>query len=281
MGINSSLYIGVSGLSSFGSALAVVSDNVANANTTGFKGSNVRFGDMVSSFYATQSQDTDRAGSGSNILGIATNFGQGPIVGTASWTDLAINGDGFFNMQLVDSSGGLSGQIYYTRDGSFHVNSSGYLVNSQGYAVLDSTGAPLQAEPTPSDPTYTNYTFDAGGQLHGSYTRDDATAVPPITAGTFTNIGNPLQISLFPNQEGLIRQGANLFSIGPEAGAPYNTVANTASTGQILGCNIEGSNVDLASEMVNMIIYQADYNANSKSITTGDNMLNTVINLIR
>jgi flagellar hook protein FlgE len=277
MGINSSLYIGVSGLNTFGSALAVVSDNVANANTTGFKGSSVRFGDMVSSFYATQSQDTDRAGAGSNILGIATNFSQGPIVGTSDWTDLAINGEGFFDMQMLDSSNAPTGQIYYTRDGSFHVNAAGYLVNSQGYGVLDSTGAPLQAEPSPSNPQYTNYTFDASGQLRGTYTRD----IGAFKAGDVTTIGGPLRISLFPNQDGLIRQGANLFSIGPEAGAPYNTVANTASTGQVLSRNIEGSNVDLASEMVNMIIYQADYNANSKSITTGDNMLNTVISLIR
>jgi flagellar hook protein FlgE len=271
MGVSSSMYIGVSGLNSFGSALAVVSDNVANANTTAFKSSTVRFGDMVSSFYSTQSRDTDRAGSGSSILGISTNFGQGSIVSTSDWTDVALNGEGFFSVRLLDATGAPTGGTFYTRDGSFHVDQNGYFVNSQGFGVLGSDGNPIRVEANPATPVYTNYTIDANGQIWGS----------PVAGGATVTIGVPLRVSTFPNQDGLIRQGSNLYTVGPETGTPVDSTANTSSTGQILSRSIEGSNVDLAAEMVNMVIYQADFNANAKSITTGDNMLNTVVNLIR
>jgi flagellar hook protein FlgE len=271
MGVSSALYIGVSGLNSFGSALAVVSDNVANANTTAFKSSSARFGDLVSSYYSTQSRDTDRAGAGSSILGISTDFGQGSIISTSDWTDLALNGEGFFSLRLLDATGAPTGATSYTRDGSFSVDQNGYLVNSQGFGVLGSDGNPIRVEPDPAHPVNTNYIFDANGQLWGS----------PIAGGAAVTIGAPLRISTFPNQDGLIRQGANRYSVGPETGTPVDSTANTAATGQILSRSLEGSNVDLASQMVNMIIYQADFNANSKSITTGDNMLNTVVNLIR
>jgi flagellar hook protein FlgE len=271
MGVSSAMYIGLSGLNSFGTALSVVSDNVANANTTAFKTSSVRFGDMVSSYYSTQSRDTDRAGSGSAILGLATNFGQGSILNTSDWTDLAINGEGFFNVRLLDAGGAPTGQTMYTRDGGLHVDQDGFLVNSQGYGVLGSDGNPIRVEANPAIPLRTNYTFDANGQLWGT----------PIAGGAAETIGLPLRITTFPNQDGLLRQGGNLYSLGPETGAAIDSTANTSATGQILSRSIEGSNVDLATEMVNMIIYQADFNANSKSITTGDNMVSTVVNMIR
>lgn len=271
MGISTAMYIGVAGLNSFGSAMTVLSDNVANANTTGFKSSHVRFGDLVSSFYVTQGIDNDRQGAGSSILGISSDFSEGPIQTTGVWSDVAINGSGFMNVRLLDSTGAATGATYYTRDGSFHMDQLGFLVNSQGYGVLESAGAPVRVEANPAAPVYTNYTIDTNGQVWGT----------PIVGGDAVTIGNPLRITTFPNQDGLIRHGNNLFELGPEAGAPVNSVANTASTGMILSRAIEGSNVDIANELVTMIIYQADYNANSKSITVGDNMLNTVINLIR
>jgi flagellar hook protein FlgE len=270
MGISTAMYIGVSGLNAFGSAMTVLSDNVANANTTGFKSSEVRFGDLVSSYYVTQGIDNDRQGSGTSILGVSSDFSQGPIQTTSNWSDVAINGTGFYNVQLMSTPGTLSGTVYYTRDGSFHMDSSGYLVNSQGYAVLNSAGAAIQVEPTPATPVYTNYTIDTDGIIWGT----------PVAGGAAVNRGQ-LRVTTFPNQDGLIRSGGNLFTVGTQAGTPVNSVANTASTGSILSRAIEGSNVDIASEMVTMIVYQADYTANSKSITVGDNMLNVVINLIQ
>jgi flagellar hook protein FlgE len=275
MGVNATLYIGASGLQTFANAMSMVSDNIANANTAAFKGSHARFGDMVSSYLSTQSVDTDRAGCGSAILGVATNFAQGPLQGTDTWSDLSINGEGFFNVHMIDDTGNLvsTAQTYYTRDGSFHVDKTGFLVNNQGFAVLGMDGAPIKILDDVTNPTYTNFNTDASGQIFGTPV-DPAVGVDPVLLGT-------VRLSKFPNQDGLVRQGANLFLTGPESGAVIDGTANAGGMGTIIDCNIEGSNVDLASEMVSMIIYQADFNANSKSVTTGNSMLDTVINMVR
>lgn len=266
MGVSNSLYIGVTGLNSFGTAMSVVGDNVANANTTAFKSSTVRFGDMVSSYYGTMSNELEREGAGSGILGIDTNFAQGPTVTTSSWSDLAIQGNGFFNVQDP-----VSGKIFYTRDGNFHVDKQGYLVNNQGLQVLDSGGAPIQVEPNPATPLYSSYSVDSFGQISGT----------PVAGGDPVPIGAPIRITTFPNQGGLVRNGANLYSVSSESGAAVDGSANVGPCGPLIDYALEGSNVDLAKEMVNMIIYQADYNANSKTITTSSNMLETVVNMVR
>lgn len=269
MGSSSSMYIGVTGLNSFSLALSVVADNVANANTTGFKANSVRFGDMVSSFYSTQSADTDRAGSGSAILGIATDYSAGPMLSTNEWSDVAINGEGFFTVRTP------SGQVLYTRDGSFHLDNEGYLVNFQGYNVLDSEGSEIIRVEDLSggqQRQFSNYSIDADGRLWGT---DDTGAVVQLADG------NQIGITTFPNPDGLIRQGANLYSAGPQAGTSQIGVPNQEGRGFLLDLTLENSNVDLAMEMVNMIIYQADYNANSKTILTASEMMETVTNLIR
>jgi flagellar hook protein FlgE len=285
MSVNSTLYIGASGLRSFAEAISMTSDNVANANTTAFKASHALFGDMVSSYLSTQSVSNDREGSGSALLGVSSNFAQGPTVGTDTWSNVAINGQGFFNVHMIDSTGTLvsTAQTYYTRDGSFRVDKNGYLVNSQGYAVLgyqgtdppavgDPGGNPIQLD-NPSAPVYANYNITSDGKIYGTPI-DPAIGVDPVVLGA-------LRISSFPNQDGLVRQGSNLYLQGPTSGAAIDDQANAAGNGGLLDNNIEGSNVDLATEMVNMIIYQADYNANSKSVTTGNAMVDTVINMVR
>jgi flagellar hook protein FlgE len=249
---------------------------VANANTTGFKANMVRFCDMVDGYVSTQASDTDRAGAGSAILGVGTDFAQGSMINTSTWSDLAISGDGFFNVQNLDAAGNLTGPVYQTRDGSFHLDKNGYLVNNLGYAVLDATGTgAIRVEPTPANPTYTNYRVDADGNIWGTpTTADPVTGFAPVIRG---QIG----LTTFPNPEGLIRMGSNLYSQGPEAGTAVTAAPNSGPRGFILDLTLENSNVDLATEMVNMIIYQADYNANSKSITVASQMLETMVNLIR
>lgn len=286
MSVNATLYTGASGLKSFAEAMSIVSDNVANSNTTGYKANKALFGDLVSGYLSTQSSDLDREGSGSALLGISTNFGQGMFVSTDTWSNLALNGEGFFNVQMVDSTGNpvASAPTCYTRDGSFHVDKNGFLVNSQGYAVLggmgtfehgagDPGGNPIKIEADPANPVYTNYSITDDGRIFGMPV--DPTAIPdPVQIGT-------LRISKFTNQQGLVRQGSNLYLTGPESGAAINGMGNSGGNGALMDNNIEASNVDLASEMVNMIIYQADYNANSKSVTAGNTMLETVINMVR
>jgi flagellar hook protein FlgE len=272
MGVNSTLYIGASGLRTFAEAMSIVSDNVANANTTGYKTNQARFGDMVSAYLPTQSTDVEREGTGSSILGVATNFGQGTFLNTGTWSDLAIDGEGYFNVQKLDSSGALSGTKYFSRDGSFHLNKDNLLVNNQGYAVLDSSGA-LITIPQDAANGFTDLHVTQEGEIWG--TPIDPTAPKPTTPIA------TLAVSRFPNQGGLIREGSNLYRFAPEAGEEIPGTANAGGNGSISGGYVESSNVDLATEMVNMIIYQADYNANSKSVTTGNTMLDTVINMVR
>jgi flagellar hook protein FlgE len=270
MSANSTLYIGASGLKTYAEAMSIVSDNVANANTTGYKANRPRFGDLVSGYLSTQSTDTERQGSGSSLLGVETNFSQGSFLTTESWSDLAISGKGFFSVKQLGTDGAsTTGNTYYTRDGSFHVSSLGYLVNGQGYAVLGSDGNMIKVD-DPTTPVYSSFGVSADGIINGI----------PIAGGAPVTVGT-LRISSFPNQDSLIRQGGNLYQAGPESGTVIDGTANTGVNGMILDGNIEASNVDLATEMVDMIIYQADYNANSKSVTTGNAMLETVINMVR
>jgi flagellar hook protein FlgE len=224
---------------------------------------------MVSSYYATQSPETDRAGAGSTILSITSDFTQGPFVTTNNWSDLAIIGDGFFNVE------GPNGTTLYTRDGSFHLNSDGYLVNMNGYSVLDTSGNEIRVLSNPASPSHKELRIDENGYIWGY----------PVAGGDIEQLpsgaAQQLAISTFPNQDGLIRQGNNLYMPGPEAGTAVRGAPNSGPRGRIEDLTLEGSNVNLASEMVNMIIYQADYNANSKSILTASAMLDTVVNLIR
>lgn len=265
MSISSAMYIGVSGMNSFSKAIGVVSDNIANANSTAYKSNDVNFGDLVSSYYRTLSQDTDREGSGSGVIGITTDFSTGSMISDSVWSNLAINGKGFFNVLTT------TGETLYTRDGSFHIDSTGYLVNLQGYNVLGADANPIRVEADPAVPVYSSYSVDTAGQVWGT----------PIVGGNAVAIGEKLRITTFPNQDGLIRKGTNLYSGGPETGAAVNGTAGNGICGEILDQTLEGSNVDIAAEMVSLIIYQADYNANSKTISTSASMMDTATNLVR
>lgn len=264
MGISSAMFTGVTGLETFGNALSVVSDNIANANSTAYKANSALFCDLVSGYLDTQSPDMEASGAGTAMAGVTTDFATGATMQTGTWSNVMIQGNGFFSVQNA------SGAAFYTRDGTFHVDADGYLVNTQGYQVLNSDGDPIQIEADPTDPTYVAYEIDGNGVITGTLPNNGGT----VTIGT-------LRVSTFPNPEGLIRNGQNLYYPGSTAGTAVDGTASAGSCGQIVSGAIEGSNVDLAREMVNMIIFQADYTANSKSITTANNMLDTVVNLIR
>jgi flagellar hook protein FlgE len=257
---SSAFYIGLSGLDSFSTAISVTGDNIANAATTGFKSSSVLFVDMVSNYYTSGTAMGDKMGAGTSVIGTLKDFSEGSISSTGTWTDVALNGDGFFAVKLAGST-----QTYYTRDGSFRLDSSGYLVNGEGYQVLGTDGNPIQVDTT----LYSNMYVDSTGQVYGT----DA-------SGTVTAIGEPLLLTQFSNQNGLIRQGSNLYTAGGEVGTTTTNATATLNV-KVEDAALETSNVDLSSEMVNLIIYEADYNANAKTITTANDMLDTVINMIR
>jgi flagellar hook protein FlgE len=255
------MYTAIAGLNTFNEALSVVADNIANANTTGFKSNTVDFGDLVSGLIATSNNNTVAQGVGSTILGVTADFTTGSEIQTGTWSDLMIQGNGFF---AVKDSGGAT---YYTRDGSFSINSSGVLSDANGNEVLDDTGAPI----TVANPSsYVSFAVDKYGNLTGT----DST-------GTVTTLGT-IGVTTFSNPNGLIRDGNNYYTPGANAGiqsSPFS--ADTGQAGQIISGALEDSNVDLTAQMVNLIDYQADYQANSKSITTDNEMIQTITNLIR
>ncbi|MGV8074045.1 MAG: flagellar hook-basal body protein [Syntrophobacteraceae bacterium] len=278
MGINTALYNGVTGLNSFSSAISLVSDNVANANTTAYKSNSIHFGDLVNTYYSMVSNDQESEGAGSAVLNIASDTAQGTLQSSSNWSDLAMSGEGYFSVQ--DSSG----DVYYTRDGSFYLGAqtagASPLLNSQGYAVLgyavsDGTTTPPTYSADVSaimltDPQdYTSIRVESDGQIVG------------IAAGGVETPLYQVALNTFSNKSGLVRQGGNLYVAGPEVGQVYNNSANPELFGQVCDYTLEGSNVDMAEQMVNMIIYQASYNANAKVITTSKDMIDTTINMIR
>lgn len=264
MGIGTAMFNGVSGLNSFSSAMGTVSDNIANAASTGYKSNSIRFGDMVNNYFAINSNDTEGEGSGSLVLGVSTDFAQGTILSSSNWSNLAMSGEGLFTVRdPVDPT-----KVFYTRDGTFHLDGSNNLVNLQGYIVQNTAFANISMDPT----LYSSFRVDTDGQIYGVQVSDgQEVAVPNARLGLVT----------FTNKDGLVRQGSNLYLAGPEVGTRLDNATTPNAFGNVLDYSLEGSNVDIAKEMVNMIIYQADYNANTKTITTCQSMMETTINMVR
>jgi len=217
---------------------------------------------MVSNYYASGTSTGDKIGAGSYVQGTLKNFTQGSINSTGDWTDVALNGDGFFS--VAQTAGSTT--EYYTRDGNFRLNSDGYLVNTEGYQVLGINGNAIQVDTA----TYSDLYIDSTGEIFGTNK----------TSGVVESLGVTLKITQFDNQDGLIRQGSNLYTAGGNVGTATNNATGTVDA-LVKDSALEASNTDLSSEMVYLIIYQADYNANAKTISTANDMLSTVVNLIR
>jgi flagellar hook protein FlgE len=256
------MYTALSGLNTFNEALSVVSDNIANANTTGWKSNFVDFGDLVAGLIPTENINTTAQGVGSSVIGVTSDFNTGSEIQTGNWSDVMIQGNGFFAVEDPTSKA-----IYYTRDGSFMIDTKGFLTDMNGNQVLETDGkTPIQIT-NPSQ--YTSFSIDKFGNLTGT------TSTPPPT-----QLGQ-IGVATFSNPNGLIRNGKNEYVWGTSAGAATYAAPGTGQAGELISGALEGSNVDLTAQMVDLITYQADYQANSKSIETGNNLLQTVVNLIR
>jgi len=260
------MYTALAGINTFDTALSVVSDNIANANTTGWKTNTVDFGDLVSGLIATpNAANAVAAGAGSTVLGVETNFTTGAEIQTGTWSDLMIQGGGFFSVENPTST-----DVSYTRDGSFQINAAGDLTDLNGNEVLGVSGGGATAPIVIADPSkYTSFSVDQFGNLTGT-----------TSGGVVTPLGQ-VALTTFSNSNGLIRMGENDYTAGANAGTATTGAPGTGQAGTITSGALEGSNVDLTQQMVNLIDYQADYQANSKSISIGSEDLQTVVNLIR
>ena len=254
------LYISATGMKALQTNLDVVSNNLANVNTTGFKRGRPDFEDLlyqaVRPVGASSSANTELPtgvylGHGVRLASTSKLFTQGSGKFTDNWTDMEIEGSGFFQVQLPD------GRTAYTRDGTFKTNNQGILTTSDGNPI-----SPTITIPTTAVPDSISVSQD------GIVTYKTAGATTTTQAGQIT-------LASFINPGGLEAIGSNLFLETSSSGAP--TVGNPSQNGlgSLQGGWLEMSNVNIVDELVDMIIGQRAYEVNSKAITTADQMLQT------
>jgi|ERR1043166_3678794 flagellar basal-body rod protein FlgG len=240
-------------------------NNLANANTTGFKASQVEFQDVL---YSTLVQPGSLAatgqqiptgvqlGNGVRVAGTSRQFSPGAINNTGHDLDIAIEGNGFFQVLMPD------GSFRYTRDGSFHLNSNGDLVTGDGQFVQPRLTFPQDV---------TSVTIGADGTV------SITTAGSPNTS---TTLGR-LQVTRFVNPAGLSADGRNLFMETPASGTAQQFNPGENGTGTLRGKSLEASNVQVVAELVNLIQAQRTYEFNTKAIRVADQMLSDTNDLVR
>jgi flagellar hook protein FlgE len=276
----SSLSSGVTGLESFQQDLDVIGNNIANINTTAFKASTVSFSDAFSNTLQGASATTPaiQVGTGVQIASIDNNWSEGGLSNTGVASNLAVSGDGngFFTVEDPQTNA-----QYVTRDGTFSVNPSGNLVTSNGFYVMGYTAASGALTTTVGpivvkSPTATNpmasYTIDSSG-----------TITMTLSDGTTAAAGQVL-LQGFAEPQMLVSQGNNLYNNQAAAGPTVTTtsiggVPGTLSLGTLQSGALESSNVDLSNEMANLITAQQAFDANSKIITTTNEVLQTLVNM--
>jgi flagellar basal-body rod protein FlgG len=255
------LYTAAAGMRSQQTQVDVIANNLANVNTAGFKKSDTRFEDLL---YVTMRQpgaaNKDGStmsglelGSGSQLVSTTRSFQAGALIQTGNPLDLAISGDGFFELQALD------GTRIYTRDGSFLPDKDGNIVNHDGLKLVPSPG-----------------TIPQGGQV--TVAKDGTISV--TVGDQITQLGQ-ITLVTFTNPTGLSSEGGNLYRETPASGTPTTTPAGENGAGTILQGNIERSNVDIATELINLILAQRAFEVNSKAITTADQMLQSANQLAR
>lgn len=258
-----SLYAGVSGLRNHQVRMDVVSNNISNVNTMGFKASRTNFQDSLNQLIRSggAGRNPMQAGTGSAVGSIGTKMEQGPLQMTGRTLDLAIDGSGFF--MLSDAEGT---NTYFTRDGAFFVDSVGNVVNSSGLILQGDGGAINLGE----DPLATVTVSKTGG-IEASTT----------TGGIVEGIN--IVLYTFPNPEGLMKSGNNLYVYDENITGPLSDaiIPGSEGVGSIESGYLEMSNTDLSEEFTNMITTQRGYQANARIITVSDSLLEELIQLKR
>jgi flagellar basal-body rod protein FlgG len=243
----------------------VISNNLANMTTTGYKRQRAEFQDLLYDHVSRIGTQTSAQG---NILPVGIDLGsgvktvgtprlmtQGTLTQTNGSLDLAIRGEGFFKIQQPD------GTYAYTRDGSFQMDAQGRIVTAQGSVVQPALAIPQNS---------TGLTINVQGQV----------SVIPQGSTTPTVLGQ-LTLTRFVNQAGLLSIGDNMYQETPASGTPQDGLPSTDGAGDLQQGNLEQSNVDSVTEITNLIAAQRAYEMNSKVISAADQMLSTTSNLMR
>lgn len=251
-----SLWIAKTGLDAQQTQLDVVSNNLANVSTNGFKRSRAVFEDLLyqtlrpagaQSSQQTQVPEGLQVGTGVRPVATARLHTQGNLQQTANQLDLAVNGGGFLQIQMPD------GTNAYTRDGSLHMDAQGQLVNSNGYALSPAITIPANSQSITVAPDGTVSVTQQG-------------AATPVQVGT-------IQLANFINPAGLQALGQNVYAETAASGTATNGTPGTNGLGTISQGFVETSNVNVVEEMVSMIQTQRAYEINSKAISASDQML--------
>ena len=275
------MYSGISGLKNFQTKLDVIGNNIANVNTFGFKKGRVVFKDLFSQQIAgaTGAGDTKggvnprQVGLGAQLASIDMVTSPGSTQTTGRTLDLAIVGDGFFRVATKNADGTIT-DFSYTRGGSFYFDTKGDIVNGDGLYLTNTATSPL---PIQVPKNAQSFSIGADGTVTyisgGGETKPDggtATAGELVTAGT-------IAVYTFSNSGGLSKIGNNLYQKSDNSGTPEPMGNKT----EIVAGALEMSNVDLSEEFTEMIVAQRGFQANTKIITTSDEILQELNNLKR
>jgi flagellar basal-body rod protein FlgG len=243
----------------------VIANNLANVNTTGFKRSRAHFQDLLyqsvqnPSIVGSPDANTMPAiqvGRGTRLAAVQRIHAQGPVEETSRPLDVAIEGEGFFQIQMPN------GQTAYTRDGSFGISDTGTLVTTEGYTVVPGIKIPTESSNLSISPT----------------------GVVSVQQGNDTSqlqeLGR-IEIARFMNPTGLQAIGENLYTETPASGEATVGFPADEGMGRLLQGHLEGSNVEIVQEMVDMITSMRAYEINSKAIKNAEEMMTVANNMIR
>jgi flagellar basal-body rod protein FlgG len=259
------LYTAATGMMAQELNVQVISNNIANMRTTGYKRQRAEFQDLLYEHVrriGTQTSDQGNIlpvgvdlGSGVKTVGTPRLMSQGTLAQTGSDLDVAIRGEGFFKVQLPD------GTYAYTRDGSLQMDAQGRIVTVQGNVVSPGITVPQNS---------TGLTINSQGQV----------SVTPQGSTTPTILGQ-LTLTRFINKAGLLAVGDNMFTETPASGTPQDGLPNTDGAGDLQQGNLEQANVEAVTEISDLIAAQRAYEMNSKVISAADQMLQAASNLMR
>ena len=241
----------LSGLNAASRSLDVIGHNIANAGTTGMKSSRAEFAEIYAS--SAGAIGGTNVGLGVGVADVSQQFSQGSLSITGNDLDVAINGNGFFQIQMPD------GTVAYTRDGSFKTDANGQLVTNNGYLVAPGLTVPPNTQSLTVAPDGT-----VSATVQGS--------AQPVVLGN-------LQLASFVNPGGLEPRGQNLFVETAASGTPTTNAPGSDGLGTLQQGYLETSNVNVVEELVAMIQTQRAYELNSKAIQTSDQMLQRLAQL--
>ncbi|MEM9500562.1 MAG: flagellar hook basal-body protein [Pseudomonadota bacterium] len=269
-----SFYTSLNGLKNAETDLRVISHNIANAETAGFKRSSAQFADIVSSGSSVNPRLS--VGLGATVSSINQDFSLGAIEQTGRSLDMTIDGDGFFSTRNTET-----GEFFFTRNGNMQIDSNGNLQDANGQRLqgfpVDATGAATST--TPID-TVVPTTNAAGSDLSSVTIENNGVILASYADGSSEPVAR-IALATFPSPDGLRSIGQTKWRSTGLSGAPQYDSPAVGNRGQILSGALERSNVDLAEEMVALITAQRNFQANARAIDTSTTISQTVINLQR